>query len=45
MHVWNIHFKNGAVVTVSGSTFSKAIRDSEVKPFLVVDVESVTQIK
>lgn len=44
-HVWNIKFKSGTSTNVVGPTLSKAIIASRLKPFLVVDVHSITQTK
>lgn len=42
---FRINFKTREVVYITGSTLSKAIIASGLKPFLVIDVESITQIK
>ena len=44
MKYFRIVFKNRPSVTVKGNTLSQAVINGCVKPFLVVDVESITQI-
>ena len=45
MHQWIITFKTGTSVTIEGTKFNHAIINSGLAPFLVIDVESLTQIK
>ena len=45
MHQWIISFKKGTSETIQGTSFRYAIILSGLAPFLVVDVESITQIK
>lgn len=44
-HQWNILFKKGNNVVITGGTFREAIIHSGLSPFLVIDVESITQTK
>lgn len=45
MKHWRIMFKRGASVTIKGMSFHKALLDSQIKPFLVIEVESIIQIE
>ena len=45
MKHWRIMFKRRGSVTISGLTFHKALLDSQLKPFLVIEVESIIQIE
>jgi hypothetical protein len=42
---WDIKFKTGTSVIVTGKSLHHAIVTSGLIPFLVIDVESITQIK
>jgi hypothetical protein len=44
MKYFRIVFKNKPSVTVKGNTLSQAVISAGIKPFLVIDVESITQI-
>lgn len=45
MKTWLIRFKNSVSVYVRGNTLPHAIIRSGLRPFLVVDVEYIKQIK
>lgn len=44
MKTWCISFKDGRVVHIRHRTFRQAIIFSGLSPFLVIDVESITQL-
>jgi hypothetical protein len=44
MLYFRIVFKNKPAITVKGNTLSQAVITAGIKPFLVIDVESITQI-
>ena len=44
MKYFRIVFKHKPSITVKGKTLSQAVVNSGIKPFLVIDVESITQI-
>lgn len=45
MKHWRIIFKHKPSVTITGMSFHKALLASNIKPFLVVDVDSIIQIE
>ncbi len=44
MKYFRIIFKNRPSVTVKGNTLSQAVINASIKPFLVIDIESIAQI-
>lgn len=45
MKHWRIMFKRRGSVTITGTSFHKALLASQIKPFLVIEVESIIQIE
>lgn len=45
MKHWRIMFKRRGSVTITGMSFHKALLASNIKPFLVIEVESIIQIE
>lgn len=39
-----LKFKSGSSITIYGNTFRQAVLNSGMSPFLVADVESVTEV-
>lgn len=44
MKYFRIIFKNRPSITVKGNSLPAALINGQVKPFLVIDVKSITQI-
>jgi hypothetical protein len=42
---WEIVFKNGTSKMIAGYSFQGALINSRLKPFLVIDVESITELE